>query len=286
MTNGIKETVILFLKGCAIGVANIIPGVSGGTLAVVLGVYDRLIESIACFFESPGKRKEYAIFLAKILSGAGISMLFLANVMDFLLTHHFHLTIFAFMGLILGGVPSIWRSHGDMRVKTSRVFVFIAGILIVLGPSLLGFTAIETATFDAPEMLMFDKGRYLTLLFSGFLAGGAMIVPGISGSFVLVLLGQYALIIAAIKGLILTPLIVVGFGAMAGILVFSKIIKVCLERSPAMTYYFILGLVTASFIEIFPGVPRGEHVVLFAVIIFFLGAGASYALSKISGEPA
>jgi putative membrane protein len=279
----IKETIVLFLKGCAIGVANIIPGVSGGTLAVILGIYDRLIESIACFFESPGKRKEYIIFLVKVLLGAGTAILLLANLMDFLLTQHFQLTMFAFMGLILGGIPAVWRSHGDMKVRTSRMFVFVLGMIVVLVPALLGSGAAKEAEMSSSVgMAVFGLKESLMLLLGGFLAGGAMIVPGISGSFILVLMGQYAMIIAAIKELSLMPLVFVGSGAMTGILVFSKIIKVCLQKAPATTYYFILGLITASLWEIFPGVPRTAPAVLFAAVMLLGGAGISYLMSMFS----
>lgn len=267
-----------------IGVANIIPGVSGGTLAVILGVYDRLIESIACFFGPSGKRKEYCIFLAKISIGAGAAILLLANVMDFLLARHFHLTMFAFMGLILGGVPSIWKAHGDMSVKTTRVLAFVCGMTVVLVPSLLG-SGTEDAAMSGPGpagLSVSSWHGYLTLLFAGFLAGGAMIVPGISGSFILVLMGQYAVIISAIKALSVPPLLFVAAGASAGVLVFSKIIKVCLEKAPAATYYFILGLIAVSFWEIFPGIPMSAPVFLLVPVTFLCGAGVSFFMAKIS----
>jgi len=284
MVGGVKETIILLFKGGAIGVANIIPGVSGGTLAVVLGVYDRLIESIARFFESPEKRKDYILFLAKILFGAGTAVLLLARVMDFLLTHHFHLTMFAFMGLILGGMPSIWTSHGDMKVRTVRILAFVVGMIVVLGLSLLGTGAEETVAADPSGMSVSGWQGYSMLLIAGFLAGGAMIVPGVSGSFILVLMGQYAVIIAAIKGLSAAPLAFVAAGAAAGILVFSKIIEVCLDKAPAVTYYFILGLITASFYKIFPGMPETTPAALFGAAAFLGGAGVSYLMSKVSSQ--
>lgn len=284
MAGRIKETVMLLLKGGAIGVANIIPGVSGGTLAVVLGVYDRLIESIARFFEAPEKRKEYILFLAKIFCGAGAAILLLANVMDFLLTHHFHITMFAFMGLILGGIPSIWTTHADMKVRTVRILAFVVGMIVVLGLSLLGSGVEGAMMTDAAGIAVSGWQGYFMLLLSGFLAGGAMIVPGVSGSFILVLMGQYAVIIAAIKGLSAAPLALVGIGAAAGILVFSKLIGICLDKAPAITYYFILGLIAASFYKIFPGVPETAPVALFGAAAFLGGAGISYLMSKVSAQ--
>lgn len=282
MNKSIKETVILLMKGGAIGVANIIPGVSGGTLAVILGIYDRLIESISKFFTNPEKRGEYIIFLVKIFSGAIIALLSLANVMDFLLHQHYQKTMFLFMGLILGGIPAVVRSHGDMKGSASRVFMFIFGFLVVLALSL------ASNVYNGPEnnltvgIAPVDMGGYLVLLLAGFLAGGAMIVPGISGSFILVLLGQYAVIIASIKAFAVKPLLFVGFGACLGILLFSKIIELCLEKAPAQTYYFILGLILASFYKIFPGIPEGTTQGMTCLAVFLAGVAVSFFMSKIS----
>ncbi|MFH1846450.1 MAG: DUF368 domain-containing protein [Candidatus Omnitrophota bacterium] len=280
MKKSIKETIVLFSKGAVIGVANIIPGVSGGTLAVVLGIYDRLIESIAKFFEKPEKRKEYMFFLMKIFCGAGIAILLLANLMSFLLENHFHKTMFAFMGLILGGIPLVIRSHGDMRIRSSRILAFILGIMLVLFIS----SGIATGSSDisVKEGGSLLSAVSLPLMFvSGFFAGGAMIVPGISGSFILVLLGQYSLILTAIKQFAVKPIAVLAIGAIIGILTFSKGIEICLEKIPACTYYFILGLIIASLYKIFPGFPVKGSDVFSCALTFFAGIGVSYFLSKV-----
>jgi len=279
----IKETVVLFVKGGVIGVANIIPGVSGGTLAVILGIYDRLIESIACFFKKPEKRLEYTFFLMRLFAGSALAVLFLANVMDFLLTQYFHETMFLFMGLILGGVPVVIRAHKDMKIRTSRILSFVLGMFIVLGLSML---AKESAVIDAsrPSAFVLDNRALLMILIAGFFAGGAMIVPGISGSFILVLLGQYAVIIAAVKTMAVKPLIFMVVGVAGGILVFSKIIETCLEKIPSLTYYFILGLIFASFYKIFPGVPVNRLAMFHSAAAFIAGAAISYLLSKISNK--
>ncbi len=281
MMKRIKATLVLLLKGSAIGIANIIPGVSGGTIAVVLGIYDRLIESIAYFFKNPARRKDYVFFLACIFFSAGVAIVLLSNVMDFLLTHYYHLTMFAFMGLVTGGIPAIWKTHGEMTFKTRRVLAFAAGMAVVLAPSMLaGGGAEGPETINAAAKSVSGGWEYAVLLAAGFLAGGGMIVPGVSGSFILVLMGQYSVIISAIKSFSVGPLIIVGAGAASGIFVFSKMIKHCLDKSPAATYYFILGLVTASLCEIFPGVPETAFSALSAGAIFLAGAGASFLLSK------
>lgn len=275
----IKETMILIIKGGVIGTANIIPGVSGGTLAVILGVYDKMIESIANFFAVPEKRIEYIFFLLRIFLPAAFTIALLANFMDFLLTKHFQATIFLFMGLILGGIPAIITAHKDMKIKTSRLLAFVLGIIGVMGI----FVIKKKYGIDAPiavNMEALTGKDHVVLAISGILAGAAMIIPGISGSFVLVLLGQYAVIIAAIKNMCVKPIIAMGAGVILGILMCSKLIEICLEKIPSLTYYFILGLVLASFYTIFPGIPDNSVSGVICAGTFTGGAIIAYLLSK------
>lgn len=281
MFKSLKNNFTVFLKGGAIGVANIIPGVSGGTIAVVLGIYDKLIESISGFFTEPKKRWGYLVFLIKIFSGAAVFILLLANVMDFMLKQHFAPTMFLFMGLILGGIPVVVRSHGDMALKFSRVIFFLLGAALIFGISFFakedGAGAINLESLNTMPM-----GGLLFLVLAGFLAGGAMIVPGVSGSFILVLIGQYAVIVASIKALAIKPLAAVSVGAAIGILIFSKIIAVLLKKNPAVTYYFILGLIVASLYEIFPGIPLGHEAGLYCGGALLLGSICSWGLARIN----
>jgi putative membrane protein len=273
---------MLFVKGMVIGVANIIPGVSGGTLAVVLGIYDKLIEAISYIFSRPEKRKEYFVFLAAVFLGAGAAILLLANLMDYLLDNHYRLTVLTFMGLIAGGIPAIWQSHADMKVKIPRIAAFFVGVLLVIIPALLGSDGKEAAVAAQTGVAAIGLPGCLFLIFAGFMAGGGMIIPGVSGSFILVLMGQYSLIIEAIKEFLILPIIFVGAGAVTGIFLFSKIIEVCLEKYPSETYYFIMGLVIASLLMVFPGMPTGIPSILAGAALFIAGAGAAYFMSKIS----
>lgn len=276
---------LLFVKGMVIGVANIIPGVSGGTLAVVLGIYDKLIEAISNILSRSEKRKEYAIFLATVFLGAASAIVLLANLMNYLLTSHYHLTVFAFMGLIAGGIPAIWRTHPDMKPNQVRLVSFLIGAALVIIPAFLGAETKDMAIVSNSGIPEFALTSYLFLVLAGFMAGGGMIVPGISGSFILVLMGQYTMIILAIKELNLTPLLFVGVGAATGILVFSKIIEIALKKVPAGTYYFILGLVIGSLWVVFPGIPSSVKTVLAGWALFMAGMTLSYLMSKISAKP-
>jgi putative membrane protein len=282
MNAKIRTGTILFTKGMVIGAANIIPGVSGGTLALVLGIYDKLIEAISNILIRPGKRKEYAVFLATVFAGAGSAVVLLANLMTYLLANHYQVTVFAFMGLIAGGIPAIWRAHPDMKTNGPRAAAFLIGAALVIIPTFMDSEAHKTAMANDRGVPEFGPAVYITLLVAGFLAGGGMIVPGISGSFILVLMGQYGIIMSAIKGFVVAPLFFIGAGAATGILVFSKLIDTALKKMPAGTYYFILGLVMASLWIILPGTPTNATTALAGGVVFLAGGGLAYYMSRLS----
>jgi len=275
----LNNTILLIIKGGFIGVANIIPGVSGGTIAVILGIYDKLIECIALFFSNSSKRKEYILFLTKIFIGAGISIVLLANLMDYLLKEQFNPTMFLFMGLILGGIPVFIKTHHDMKVSIGRIISFIGGFSLVLGLAFLSKKYTQGENVNPDDII--TVSRYFIIGIAGFLAGGAMIVPGISGSFILVLMGQYGVIISAIKNMDIKVIGIVGVGAMMGVILFSKIIKILLKKVPSGTYYFILGLIISSLLEIFPGVTVSASGILIDAGALSMGVIVALLLSKI-----
>jgi putative membrane protein len=121
----------------------------------------------------------------------------------------------------------------------------------------------------------------LVLFVAGIFAGGSMIVPGISGSFVMVLLGQYHTVIRAIRHHDILRIGAVGLGALVGVWAFAKIISVLLDRYPRRTFFFILGLVVASLVPIFPGIPSGAIPALAAAVVTVVGFGVSYALGRV-----
>mgnify|MGYP001368893864 CR=1 FL=1 len=247
------DTLKLMLKGGVIGIAFVIPGVSGGTLAVVLGIYEDLIEAISNFFSNKKKRETYFYFLLKVLSGAALVALLFILIMDYLLTYYEIYTYLFFIGAIAGSIPSIYKSHSDMKLNKASVITFLLAVLLIVSID-LSFSkpageVLKTTSFS------FDFGKGLILFISGILSGGSMIVPGISGSFILVLMGQYHVVIRIFKTMDLLP---IGFfltGILLGIWVFAKIINVLLKKYPKETFYFILGLVIASLYSIFPGIP-------------------------------
>lgn len=243
---------VLLVKGAAIGVANIIPGVSGGTMAVVMGIYDRLIQAIGGVITDKNRRVEHFLFLAVVGAGAAAGILLLSHLIEHALEHYEIYTMLLFMGLILGSIPAVVKNSGLTRFGFWQVLWMALGLVAVL---VLGSNPAAKAGVVASGA----SADMLRLFLCMILAGGAMIVPGVSGSLVLVLLGQYAVILHAINSMDIKLLAAAGLGAGVGILVFSKIIEILLKKVPSSTHAFIIGLVGGSILVIYRGFPTGTE---------------------------
>ncbi len=263
------QYVFQFLKGIVIGVANIIPGVSGGTMAVVLGIYERLISAISGALKFDKKWLGHIIFLALIAAGAVAGLKLLAPVIQYSLDNFFQYTMLFFMGLITGSFPTIFKTAPIHNFAFRHILVLTAGIAVVL---LLG------ASSDAKDSIEASMGNinYPILFISGMLAGAAMIVPGVSGSLVMVLLGVYPTILFAIDELHIPILGLFAIGAGTGVLVFSILIKWLLKRAADSTHAFIYGLVGASIIVLFKGFPEGDISWLIGALVLISGAAIAY----------
>ncbi|MFC1751869.1 DUF368 domain-containing protein [Thermoproteota archaeon] len=258
--------------GIIIGIANVIPGVSGGTMAVILGVYDTLMESIACVFSRPEKRKTYVLFLLQIGVGALVGIALFAKLMMVLLTSYPKPTMYVFILLIIGGIPRVFKQHHNMKIDFAK--------LLMLGAGFFGLIALTALPHLSQDGLFLGSGSAVFLLvLSGFVAAGAMVIPGISGSMMLLILGTYTLILGAVNGIIdalflfvkgdfntlfsepvLNQLILDKFtlflfviGVAAGIFSIAKLMNICIERWPGYTYYMIIGLMLASIFKLWPG---------------------------------
>jgi len=266
--------ILLLFKGALVGVAIMIPGLSGGTMAVVTGIYEKVIG----FMSDPLSGisdKDRSLFMARVVTGAVLSIIAVSQVMDVLLSRYYALTMFTFLGMVIGGIPVVARRHEDMRISFHRCLAFIAGSVVVGLLVILNRTVGISAGSTGPS----DMSKWF-LLFGGFSAGGAMIVPGISGSLVLLLLGQYAYMVASVKNMAFVPILLFSAGALLGIVFFSKAIKFFLRERPALTYYMVLGLIVASCFKMFPGMPRNWIEALFSSGLFFCGAAIPFFLAR------
>jgi len=279
----IKREVRIFLIGAAMGVANIIPGVSGGTIAVVFGIYEELMEALGHFLTDKTKRWQYVKFLTILFAGALMSIVSLARILSWSFENYPLPTVYFFLGLIVGSIPVVIKSHPDMKISLNRGVAFSVGLLSVVGLALIQqMSGTDTTT---PQLSSIGLGDYIYFIFSGAIAASAMIIPGVSGSFILILLGVYWKVLGALSGLTST-LLSTGFtpdmiakisilgslfiGVVIGILLFSKIMSWALKNHPAVTMYLILGLIIGSVYQIFPGFELSFHGLL-AILTLIIG---------------
>lgn len=259
-------TIVLNLvRGFFIGIANVIPGVSGGTIAVLLGIYERLVTSIDRLFRFRKGWITSGFFVLQVVLGAGLGIVALAHFMEQLLERYPYGMAFLFMGLILGSVPSLLRQVEPPRISPAGGLAFLLAFALV----------VLTSGSGEHAGLQYLPGdfRSLGLFFlSGVAGAAAMVVPGISGSFVLVLLGTYAPILQAINNRDLFFLGVVAVGAVVGIVLVTRLIAYLLRRFHRITYSAIIGLVVGSVVAIWPGMPEGESVLL-SLVLLICGSG-------------
>ncbi|WP_249872703.1 DUF368 domain-containing protein [Oceanobacillus saliphilus] len=260
-------------RGLMMGTSDVIPGVSGGTIAVLLGIYDRLIVSINGLFSKDWKK--HVGFLIPLGIGMLTAIFLLANVIEWLFKHYPAPTQFFFLGLILGVLPYLFhKAEAKNNFRTKHYILMLIGVVAVASMAFFNpndGNVIETIT----------GSTYILLFFSGFIASSAMIIPGISGSFMLLLLGVYTTIISAISNLQLDIIAVTGLGIAIGFIVMSKIIAFFLKNHYSSTFAVIIGLVIGSIFVVYPGFPAATSIVLLSVVTFGSGLLVAYILGRV-----
>ncbi|WP_067730291.1 DUF368 domain-containing protein [Oceanobacillus damuensis] len=260
-------------RGLIMGTSDVIPGVSGGTIAVLLGIYDRLILSINGLFSKDWKK--HLSFLIPLGIGILTAIFLLANVIEWLFEHYPAPTQFFFLGLILGVLPYLFhKAEAKNNFKTKHYILLFFGVVIVASMAFFNPT-------DGAVIQNITGSTYILLFFSGFIASSAMIIPGISGSFMLLLLGVYTTIIAAISNLQLDIIAVTGIGIAIGFIVMSKIIAFFLKNYYSSTFAVIIGLVIGSIFVVYPGFPASTSIVLLSVVTFAIGLFVAYILGRV-----
>lgn len=251
-------------RGILMGISDLIPGVSGGTIAFILGIYDRLLESISGFFSRDWKK--YLGFLVPLGAGIAITLLLFSRVIEYLLEQHYEATQFFFMGLIIGVIPYIMKQAEVKKNFTARHLI----ILVVIGAVLAATAFIPTEDNLAP-ITSLTLPVFFLLFFSGWLASMAMLLPGISGSFILLLLGVYSTAINALSTLNIPIAMAIGAGVIVGFIVSSKAIQYLLEHFTYVTYAAIIGLILGSLFVVFPGFSADSTTLITSLVTFALG---------------
>ena len=242
-------------KGMVIGIANIVPGVSGGTMMVSMGIYDKLIHCITHLFS---EFKKSVAFLFPIAIGMVIAVAGSAVGLSWLFEHFPIQTNLLFVGLILGGLPAIWKNVKGNSMKVGHIIAALLFFGMVVGLAAMGEA--EGAAAD----LSFRLSSVLILFVVGVVAAATMVIPGVSGSMILMLMGFYHPVLNAIKDFvtacihldfngILTGcgiLIPFGLGVVAGVFGIAKLVEIIFEKYPMYAYWAIIGLIVASPIAI------------------------------------
>lgn len=285
MKNKLKSDLLLMLKGFIIGSSMSVPGVSGGTMAILLGIYDKLIGAISNFLKDI---KGNTIFLIKFCVGAGVGIGSLAFVIKWLL-EKFPLPVsFFFLGAVIGGIPALYKKTKESPLRVSSVMYFILGLVIVIS---IGFIPIGNFDVSSGSGLL----HYLMLLVTGIIIALALILPGISTSHMLLVLGMYDAMLIAITEFNVIYIGVLGVATLIGIFLITKPIEWTMNKFPHQTYWMIIGFVLGSTSEIFrdkilPALPTDANTkwwissVLICIVTFVLGGKAILSLSKFSND--
>jgi putative membrane protein len=277
-----------FIRGCLIGVANIIPGVSGGTIALVLGVFERLVRAIRSFDARLLKaslrlvakgfrgqaldtfiaelRRADVVFLGTLATGALVAIVLLSRVMEHLLTKLHDPTYAFFDGLIMASIVVPWRLLRSKGLPELATFVLGLGFILTISVGFghladrkLEIKAAQARTAQVEEgeqtqayTPVRDPVSLVILFTTGVIAISAMILPGISGSFMMLVLGQYERVLSAINNRDLLVISCVALGCLIGIMAFTRLLNYLLERFHSRTIAFLIGLMLGSFWTLWP----------------------------------
>lgn len=282
----------MILKGVVVGVANAIPGVSGGTMMVSMGIYDKLIHAITHLFSEFKKSMK---LLLPILVGAALGVLILAALIEKMFAVVPIQTNLLFIGLIVGGLPMMTKKVKDEKPNAACIIGFIFFFALVVGMAAMGEG--ESAAAD----VSFNMVNVIKLFGVGIVAAATMVIPGVSGSMMLMIMGYYETIISTINDFvkaalafdmpaILTScsvLLPFGIGAVIGIAIIAKLVEIVFEKFPNVAYWCIIGLIVSSPIGIILMnlTAFKEHMGIVAILtgIVALAIGAVIAF-KLGGD--
>lgn len=275
-----KEKLSLILKGIVLGTSFILPGVSGGVLSVVMGIYDKLIEAVSHFYESWANFKKYFNFLFFLGVGGIISVLILTNVIEFALNKIPVITILLFVGLIVGGVPQLFNKIKNEVSFGNILLMFIGiGLLVIMSfpTGGAGNQVIDTSLISMIKMFGI-----------GVLSSATIVIPGVSGSFLLMVIGYYEPLLRIVNEITsftnlynnIIVMIPLGIGLVLGAILIARVIDFCLKKYPVKTYYVIIGFVIASIIEVFLSVFEYSYTIPTIIIGLILMVFSSLIVYK------
>ncbi len=243
-----KKNILLFLKGVMLGISFMLPGVSGGVLAISMGIYESLINAISNFFKDI---KNNLKFLLPLGLGVAFSVVLFVLFLDFAFEKFPVPSTLLFLGLIIGGLPNLFNNIKD-KINISNVIYLLIGFSLIFG---LDFLIANNNDLLENNLSLIN---ILKLMLVGIIMAGSIVVPGVSGSILLMSMGYYNILLNITSELIkfqnLTSNIIlvlpIGIGGIIGLLIFIKLIDYLLKKHKTKTNYLILGIVLSSAVKV------------------------------------
>ena len=276
-----KNHIMNVLKGIAIGIANVIPGFSGGTMAVMVKIYDLFVYAFANFFNDFKNviKKCWSLFVGIIL-GILIALVTIVKLLEVIP----FITVMFFVGLIIGSIPTIYKKAKQGKLKIADIIGFIIAIVVIVGLPLLPQNDVQVS---------YNIGLYIILFVLGIICSSAMVIPGVSGSLVLMAFGYYSFVMITIKDLLknlfnfsldnywnmFISIACFALGCLIGIVFISKLIAKLTKMYPKTVFFTILGLLVASPFSIIYATCNEYTIsfdfwtIFFSVISFAFGLG-------------
>ena len=297
--------------GIIIGISNIVPGVSAGTMFVILGIFKKLIDQVGLcidevkkmiknitkFKEKDGGIRAVGImfknifnsqktFLIPIAIGMAFAIYFVAKLFSILNPEQILYRNYIFLGLILGGIPALFKELkkgtdiANIKKRKISIYIFmLIGFAMMFGLYLLKVNGIGLRKVGYEELSI---TMALPLFLVGAVAAASMVIPGISGSMVVLILGYYELMTVSISKLNMVFIIPFAIGILVGIMAILKLIKYLLDNHYTKTYSCIVGFVVGSLLMVFPGLPTNIMGYVITIVCIIIGLFASYMIEKYS----
>ena len=295
MKNGIKERGLDLAKGLAIGVSFIIPGVSGGTMAVILGIYDKIINSVNLLTK---KFVTSIKILLPIVLGAVLAILICWYPFKLAFEHIMLVMVSLFAGFIAGGMPGIFDEVRNIKIKPVHIIVLIIAVILSVSLGVLSVVLelnIQSLYDSRPWWL------YILILLAGIISAFALVVPGISGSMIMMVLGFYTPTLNLIDNFLawnnvwasISILGTLAVGVIVGILISSKIMAALLSKYRIGTFYAIIGIIFGSLVAIYFNFEIYEYYVttgfrwwevLLAGLALVIGGAVSYMFVRLGRQ--
>lgn len=272
------------LCGAAVGVGFVLPGVSGGVIAISMGLYERMLSAIKQMLTfSWSKIKESFLFLLPIGIGGAVGVLLTSNVLKLVIEQHEAEVLALFCGFVLGSIPTLFEETREGRLKNGRMAIRAKDVLLMVGGFLFAvlFGLLDTSATAEAAAVAGHRLPPLLGLFAGAVLSIGVVIPGLSSSFLLVYLGLYRAILVAIAELYIPTLFfaAVGFGVAALLLVL--LMHRLLERHHTASYFAIIGVAVGSMVLILPQILKGFTFLCIPLLLIGAAVGLAQSVWQI-----